>query len=129
MGIRAAIYTRASTFAGLIALVGLRIHPKKLPQGEPLPAVVYQRISTPRYPTHQGSSGLASPRFQFTCWGRTDIEAENVAAQVRAAFDGLHTTIDGVRIDAGLIDNELEDSDDDQDLHRVIVDVVLWHGE
>lgn len=124
-----AIFSRLSGFAGLAALIGTRIHPDTLPQEEPLPAIVYQRISTVHHHTHDGPSKLAAPRFQLTVWAETSKAARAVARQIFLALEGFKGTVSGVRIDAGLIDNELTDRDPETEEFRRIVEVFIWHDE
>jgi hypothetical protein len=83
------IVYRLKNYSGLSALVGDRIYPLKLPQGVILPAVTYQRISTPRVITHdQGTGGLAMPRFQFSAYDDGYSSVKAVIKQIREALNG-----------------------------------------
>lgn len=106
-----------------------RIWPGRRPQGSALPGIVYQRISTPRRSTHTGPSGLAWPRFQFSCWGRTLAEAAGVAEQLRLAIDGYQGTMGGTYVAGAHVANELDDEDTETGHWRRIVDVIVWHRE
>ena len=70
-------------------LVGTRIFPLKLPQAPTFPAITYQMISGGRSHTYGGAVGLASPRFQFDCWGATYLQAEALAEALRIRLDGF----------------------------------------
>ena len=49
------------------AIAGARIYQLTLPQRPQLPALVFQRISTPRVNSQEGPTLLAHPRFQINC--------------------------------------------------------------
>lgn len=102
MSIETEIFTQFTGFAGLSTMIGTRLWPQPpngLPQGSSLPAVTYQRISTPRNYTAQGRAKLAGSRFQFNCFGRTQLESEALANAVMHAADAftLPTFVDGPR--------------------------------
>lgn len=132
MGIREALVTYLKGHGGLASLVEDRIHPLVLPENPGLPAIVYQRISAPRTPSHDsspGGAGLTRPRFQFTCWASDQDGAEAVGDQLIAALDGLKQTLSGVRVDAALVQNDFDDRDPLTDRFRRIVDVHVWHED
>ena len=66
MNIEEALYSKLTGDAGVAALVSTRIYPNVVPQDIALPAVAYQRISTVRDMAHDGPTGVAHARFQFT---------------------------------------------------------------
>jgi hypothetical protein len=110
----------------------LRIYPNELPQGAALPAIVYQRISTVRFSTHDDAPDkerLARPRIQLTCWAEDPDAAEDLGDEILSALSGLKDTIDGIRIDAVLIENDLGDQEPDSGRHRRIIDVFAFHAE
>jgi hypothetical protein len=71
---------------GLSALVGTRGYPVRLAQGTALPAYTYQRIDAPREQAFGRRVLQTNPRYQFTAWGATFIDARAVAVQLRAAL-------------------------------------------
>lgn len=89
--------------AALVALVGTRFYSLHLPQGVTLPALVYQRVNTPRARTHSGSAGLNWPEMQWTVWARSSEAAANIAPILRAALNLFPGTT---------ITNEFPDYDD-----------------
>jgi hypothetical protein len=130
VSIRGAIFGRLSAWPALVDLVGSRVWPNVLPEDPDFPAVVYQRISTARVHTHDSAGGLATTRIQFTCYGTSGDQAEEVADQVRAALDGLRGTFSGTRIDAALSQNELSGLDPvRKDVHREVLDITFTHAE
>lgn len=79
-----------ATSPAVAALVGARIWPDKLPQTAQLPAIVYQRISTPE-PAVTLDSAAASPgrcRVQLSLWALTFGETRQLVAAVRAVLHG-----------------------------------------
>jgi len=115
------------------ALVMDRVYPIVTPQGAELPAVVYQRISGPRDETMDGPSGLASPRYQFSCIGRGYGEMVAVAEAVRRALDGFRGDVGGVHVDSILMLNEFREfvaaTDEQADRWIAHLDFRVWHLE
>ena len=83
------LYTALSGRAGLTALVSTRIFPDAIPEGDALPAVVYQRASTTPVTTIGGVTLAEDVRFAITAWADTRATAESVADQIAAAIAGL----------------------------------------
>ncbi len=127
--IEEALYTHLISHAGLTAIVGNRIYPVLLPQDVTFPAVTYQRISTVREYAQEGPSGLAHPRFQFSCWAETYEEAKAVAEQIRFALSGYKGTINNVRIDAVYIEDDNDIYDPETNIYHVALDATIWHEE
>lgn len=130
------LFSYLSNFAGLVALIGARVYPMKLPQGATLPALTYQRISTPRELTHQsaGATGdLAHPRFQFDAWAATQKAAKLIIDQVRAALHGktgsIGTAPNNITIRAGLVEDETPEYIPEARLYRCRSDFMIWHQE
>lgn len=122
MTIETDIFTRLSTFAGLMALIGTRIYPDLLPQNPTLPAVTLFKVSNPREITHSGDSSLQHPHYQFSCWALTYGQVWAVAEQVRLALQGL--TSAGV----GIYDNGYDLYDEETGYYHVAVDIIIWHS-
>ena len=133
MTIEEALYTHLSGNAGLSALVSNRIYPMIMPQDVALPAVTYQKISGERMHTLQTDPGVASPRFQFNCWGSSYSSAKAVAVKVKDALKDFTGTLGG----AGGVtvlrvvgpEDELDDYDAETETFRTILDFFIWHQE
>ena len=110
----------------LAALVGSRIYPLVRPQNCALPAITYQRISAPRVTSHTGDSGLLNPRYQFSCWSDSYLEAREMAERLEVLFGGASGLFAGEQ--ASFVDNDLDDSDPEVREFRAIVDVIFWWG-
>lgn len=122
--------------ATVSGLVGARIYPLVAPQGSTRPYLVYQRISTPRVRSHDGPSGLAMPRFQWT--GVTDgLQGAVKYSQLRTLADALRAVLDGYHGDMGTdalhtsvrLDNETEEYLEEVDCYLFRHDYILTHEE
>jgi hypothetical protein len=70
---------------------GTRIVPLRLKQpvsANAFPAIVFQRISSPRQYTQDGDAKLPEPRVQLKLWSKTYTELEALAEEVREALSG-----------------------------------------
>ena len=90
-----AIYSRLSGYAGLSALVSDRIYPGEIPQGDDLPAVTMQLISTYQPKASGTNPTLSRPRWRMRSWGETMASAKGVAVQVKAALGDYTGTMGG----------------------------------
>jgi hypothetical protein len=129
MLIEAAIFKYLSEYSGL---VGSRIYPLKLPQKPTLPAMTYQRISGMHVHSHSGISGLARPRYQFTCWAERYDDAKATAETLRLALDGYKGTmggVSGVNVSGALSEGDGDIYDPDTKLSGVWHDFFIWHAE
>lgn len=71
-----------------------------MPEATPLPAVVIMRISGRGDVTMDGPSSFQTARMQFTCYGRSVEQAEQLAAAVRGVLEGVQETLpDGTQVD------------------------------
>ena len=106
-----------------------RIYPSVRPQESTVPAIVYQRIATPRRHTHDGPAGLANPTFQWTCWAATYGAAIALAQEVRFALDGYRGQMGDTYVSGIFVVSEIDDRDEDTGYWRRIIDSVVWHRE
>lgn len=123
-------------YAGLVALIGTRTYPLRIPQGATIPCLTFQRISTARILTHQtsGATGdLTSPRFQFDAWAETQKSAKQITDQVRAALNGkqgaIGTAPRQVTIRAALAESEAPEYVPEAKLYRSRSDYIIWIEE
>lgn len=132
MTINEALYGYLSGYAGLVALIATRAYSLVAPQNVTKPYVRFQRIDTPREYSHQGYSGLAHPRFQFSVFAETPESAKAVVDQVRTALQGYVGTMGGsggVTVQAAMVVDERDNYEPDTKLYREDIDVILWHAE
>lgn len=121
--------------APLAALVGTRLYPNVLPQRNlTLPAIVWQRIATTRVNSLSGPSGLATPRFQFTCWAATYAAAQAVAEALRTALDGYTGAAGAYTVSDAILEDEGDMYEPsiglkEKEAYGVRVDYTIWHPE
>lgn len=108
-------------WAGLAALVGLRIKPISLGQEPTYPIVTYFVVDAPG-DYSQSKSRTISPRVQFDCYATTYRGTHALAEQVREGIEAY-----GHGIGAGCFVNGPADMEEPPELGRwrVRVDVVL----
>ena len=132
MNLEDAIYSQLVGDATIGAAVGTRVFPDVIPEDAALPAIAYQRISTPRLYSMSGPSGLAWPRFQFTMKATLYATAQALANALRASlsdYKGVMGGGAGVRVDAIFIENETEDWDESPRTYWRQMDAIIWHHE
>lgn len=109
-----------------------RLYPKRLRQGEDIGtgAMTFQVISRPfnEY-SHDGDSGLRSPRVQWSSWGKTSDDAWTLAEALTAEYSGVTLALATAEFSCATIVGELEDWDAETGLSRVIVDMLLRQKE
>ena len=127
--IEESLFHLLSNHVGLSNLINARIYPSVMPQGFELPCVVFQRIAGPRLYSHDGPSGLAHPRYQFSSYADSKAGANAVAAQVRDALSGVKDMSLGTPVCVSLLDMEMDLYDPEINKHRIIQDYRIWHLE
>jgi len=89
------LYSLLTAHADVMALVGGRVYPVKVPQGKPLPAVVYQQIS--------GPSGRCASydrlRYQLSLYTTTYTQAQQLSLAVRQCLDGYEEGETSITLD------------------------------
>lgn len=120
--IEAKLFSYLTSNANVSELVGTRIYPITLPPNYTLPAITYAKISGPKINAKGGATGLAHPRFQFSCWSKSYTEAKIIADTVRLALNAWSEC-------TTYTENELDLYEQDTGLYHVPIDVVIWHAE
>lgn len=117
--------------AGLTALVSDRIAWLDRPQGDALPALILQLITSGRSYTFKGATRLAGDRVQFDCWGRSYLEARALACSVIAAVEP-EATQGGTRFSRSFLGSdrsfEPETLPGGIKVFRVSMDFIVWHS-
>jgi hypothetical protein len=138
MSIETALVKLMSDNADVNAMVGSRIFPVFVPQGQNLPAITYQEISGVRDPHMKGTSGLVQARFQINGWTKTYSQARVLANYIRIALspedDSYPQTVDGTYISAIMLSNENDVPQifsDNEELsgHGKMLDFTVWFNE
>lgn len=114
--------------AGVAALTSTRIYPLILPQNPTMPAITYQRISGTG---QDGTSTLRQSRWQVNCWSKRRDgaggygEVQQLATAVKAALEEYIELSQTPGINMARVVNELDDYEDETQVYRVIIDVIL----
>jgi hypothetical protein len=129
------LYSRLANYAGLAALVGTRIDPGILNQGDALPAVTFRKISGPRIHQMGSDPGLVEARYEVNCWGDAEDNADGfgdiaaVGAQVVLALSRYSGTISSVVVDQVFLDDEEDLYEPSTKTWRRILDFIVHYRE
>jgi len=118
-GLAEALYNR------VLAVTSCSWWPLRMPQGTPLPAGVYQRISDAPTHTHGNVVDLRPRRFQLTVYSNTYDSGLAIARQVVAALAGTRGEWSGWDVSCMLADTAEDIDPDDRGLYRQRVDLML----
>jgi hypothetical protein len=120
--IESKIYSVLSASSAVVALT-TRIYPEVRPAADPLPAVVYSRLSGLRVNSMSGYSGLENARIQF------DIYAQSVDMR-RQLSDEVILSVTGASAFTGLlVDSPFDSYDDEPTIPEYIrtLDFSIWN--
>ena len=106
MSIEASINTLLSANAAVTTIIGNRIYPVYMPTGTQFPALVIQRISTPRWNTLDNASDTPHARMTFTCWGPTLEQVIKLSYAVKSCIAGFVGTVGNTYIQQVLLIDE-----------------------
>lgn len=122
MSMETSLVEHLENHAGMAALIGDRIYPRRMPDETELPCVVYQRIGTTP-DVGLGAVLQRRARFRFTPWAKLATEVTDVAAQLK---DALELTRIPPDIDRILPDNEADRYDNDALLYGQDLDFLVF---
>jgi len=132
MLIEQALMTYLLAQSGITSLVGQRIYFVQAPQDTETPYIVVTKVSGVREHSHDGSSHLAHPRFQFSVFATTYSSAKSIASALQTALQGYSGTMggeSGVSVGATFYENEMDFYETESQLYHVPVDYIIWHTE
>jgi hypothetical protein len=93
------------------------------------PYLVFQKVSSIRESTHDGSTHLAHSRFQFSIFAAKYGDIKPVAAALQAILEGYAGLMGSVNIQACFYENEVDLDPGDMGLYGVACDYIIWHEE
>jgi hypothetical protein len=131
MNAESAIRSALLADPAVAALVGTRIGPLKLLQNPELPAIVYERISTPGDPPALDGAKVAPRiRVQLSLWAASFDAVRQLAAAVDARLSGYSgPNGDGTSLRLVWLANLSDDYEPETGLYRVIADYRVIHTE
>jgi len=106
--IEKALFTHITTDSTITALMGTRLFPNKIPQGQPLPAAEYKQEAGKREHMMSGPAGMVDSQYTITCYGSTYAAAKELAEAVRKRLDGFRGVVEGITIDVMMLIDELD---------------------
>lgn len=117
--------------AGVQAVVGERIHPLVIPQGErgiaAMPCLVYQVITRERRKTRCGTSALVKTSLQIDAYGRSYAQCKSASETCVAALLDFRGSAAGVSIQDVALGTEIDLIDPEPGLYRVSNTFDIWH--
>lgn len=112
--------------SGVAALVGVRVHPERLPQNVTYPAIRYTVTDSPPQVTTPGIRILRT-RVQLDVYAATYSAAKGVTAAVRTALNRWSSLADGVI--STFVDDERDVDDAEEAMTRISLDAVIVYRE
>lgn len=132
MVIEEALKAYLLTQSDLTALVSNRIHFLKLPQDPKLPAVVIQKIDSPKIHGFSADIG-AMTRIQTTAWTTAYVTCSGVQEAIRAATQNyINTTMggsSGVPVKNIELDEGPDMYEDETGRFGKVIDLLIYHTE
>lgn len=113
------------------AYVGYRIYFGRAPQNVKQPYMIINKISGPREHSHDGGSGLATPRFQFTVFAEKYSDCKGCISALQTALQGYSGTMggdSGVAVNGAFYDDETDLDPGEQGLFGVAADYIIQHS-
>lgn len=95
-----AIYDILTNTASVTDIVSTRIYPSRIPQGETLPAVTFQRIGNEPQDDKDGVSDLDVITLDIDMFGKSLSELKTLSGAIRTALDRFSGTRVGIIIDS-----------------------------
>ena len=128
------IRTYLQTVSDVTDIIGTRMFPRMLPQGEALPAIIFNVIGSRSVAHMGGAAGSARAMLQLDCYAETHLTANNLGETVRQALHGYIGTAGGRPVGSSLLENKremYETPTDGSDLpaYRVMMEWEIWHEE
>lgn len=124
--------TYIKTLSAITDIIGTgdaaRIYYQKLPNAPTLPAIVYNRISSPRSRTHDGDSNLSNPRIQYSMWSETDTGVMALAEAFENAFKSFSGTAGSSTVYATIVENRLSLIDEESKFYHIPIDLMIQHN-
>lgn len=104
----------------------------RAPQDVEQPYIIVLKVAGPRLHSHDGGSGLANPQFQFSIFASSYGTAKEIAAAVQTALQGYSGTMggeSGVAVNGIYYLNEVDQYENETELHHIAVDYEFFHEE
>jgi hypothetical protein len=134
-----ALLAGASTITAIVGTPATRtdkpkpttgIFPVQMPEGTPLPALVYSQISGEGNPSYDGANSLHQCRISFGCYGSSYGDSKRLQRAVRQLLEGFHATLsDGTPVDNAVLVLELDAFEDAPFSFNAPIDFLLVYAD
>lgn len=115
--------------AALTTIVQQRVDWNARPQGDDLPAVSLELISSLPQITMDGPAAWTRARVQIDVWARTHKSSRDIANIIATALHGFRDTLSAVRIRTFIISRRGDtDTDTTGTIHRASIDALVWYA-
>lgn len=114
--VEAELFTRLKDDAGVSALVGTRIYPKKAPQNVQTPYIIFHVISDIDKQCVGGAIYQNDTRIQIDCWSLSYAEVKNLKVAVKSSLIGFKSAYEIYSMD---------DYEPETKLYRELIDFKL----
>ena len=123
--------TRALAHTGTAALIAARYYAAgEVSQKPILPYVTSQRITSERQHAMGSDTGLAGVTMQINLVASSQTELQDLALQIRGAFQDYSGTVDGIVIQRMFLENEIDFGFDQAGgSHARALDFKVWFHE
>lgn len=126
MDIEQALVAHLLSDEKITSIIQDRLFPLAVPQDEDVPAIVYQRISSPRTLTLTGESA-SNPRIQLSCYAKTFGQAKQMAITLYNSLDFFRGKLGNKTKSAVLMEDSRDDYEPETGRYRCDVDFFIMH--
>lgn len=126
MDIEPALVAHLLSDEKITSIIQDRLFPRAVPQDEDVPAIVYQRISSPRTLTLTGESASHS-RIQLSCYAKTFGQAKQMAITLYNSLDFFRGILGNKTKSAVLMADSRDDYEPETGRYRCDVDFFIMH--
>jgi len=128
MSVEKDLKTYLLTRTAITDILGSRIYYQKLLQDPTLPALTYSRISTVRNRSHSGDSSLTRARIQYSCWGATPDDVEDLADAIESEMKSFSGTAGSTTVYASIVENRISLLDEESKYYHVPLDLMIQYN-
>ncbi|MGE5390905.1 MAG: DUF3168 domain-containing protein [Deltaproteobacteria bacterium] len=127
MRFEADLFNQLSGYAGLSALVGLKIYPDHVPQNVDAPYLSYLEIYRDKNYTYTGYTGTSTISIQISVFAPTRDQVRSVADEVDRSMDEWPLT--NSKVGFAYQDNEVSTWREDLNLYEIDMDFDIFYSD
>lgn len=122
-------YDHLRLVSQVASLVGDRIYPVRAPQGVLRPFVVWHRTGITRQQLYCGVDGAVLGEYQFSCYGITALQADDVHIAIRNAMQDFAGLMGSVLVKNAHLGQHFAIEDEDPNIFTVRQLWRIWFVE